>query len=126
MSIRKALSLSLPLLAVLGCYDGARAQLTGVTYIHTDTITVGTTGVDSTFKYQWEEVTFWSRDGDLEFKAATKPDTVSWASRDYIRVTEGQMISFGPATKLWRWQGKAVADSVVVYFVGLKKVKRYQ
>jgi len=113
-------------LLMLGHSESAWAQLTGVTYIHTDTITVDTVGVDSTFTYQWEEVTFWSRDGDLEFKAATKPDTVSWASRDFIRITEGQMISFGPATKLWRWQGKAPADSVVVYFVGLKKVKRYQ
>jgi len=118
--------LTLLALLMLGYSQSARAQLTGVTYIHTDTITVDTVGIDSTFTYQWEEVTFWSRDGDLEFKAATKPDTVSWASRDFIRITEGQMISFGPATKLWRWQGKATADSVVVYFVGLKKVKRYQ
>lgn len=118
--------LALLALLMLGYSQSARAQLTGVTYIHTDTITVDTVGVDSTFTYQWEEVTFWSRDGDLEFKAATKPDTVSWSSRDFIRITEGQMISFGPATKLWRWQGKATADSVVVYFVGLKKVKRYQ
>jgi len=102
------------------------AQIGGVTYIWTDTITVKESGVDSVFKQQWEEVTFWSRGGDLEFRMATRPDTVGWKSRDYVRVTEGQMISVGPATKLWRWQGKAVTDSIVVYFVGLKKVKRYQ
>lgn len=103
-----------------GRFSSANAQVLGTNYAWSDSITVGTSGRDSTFSRVWEEVNIKAVGGDAWIRYGA-PDTSSWSSRKWYRIVSGESISFGPGTKLRRLQFKANASTVTFYFAGYKK-----
>jgi len=125
MQIRRSLKWFLVAFAALIFLPQDADAQYGTKFIWTDSLTVTTAGVDSFFTNQWEEVTFWCRSADGEYKASTRSDTTSWSSRDFVRIVEHQQVYFGPATKLGRLEFKANSGTVTLYMTGTKTVSRY-
>lgn len=96
----------------------------GKNYVWQDSLSVNTTGRDSTFAIQWESVSIWCEDGDALVKIGA-PDVGSWSSRKFVRLTEGMVMRFGPETKLVRLQFKGATGAVRFYFLGYKKSKQF-
>jgi hypothetical protein len=87
-------------------------------------ISITTTAQDSHFVSQWKEISMWSYGCGLLVRYGV-PDTTSWSSRDWIRLIEGQVLTFGPATKLTRLEFKAASGSGTIYFVGYKTTAQF-
>ena len=73
----------------------------------------------STFDTQWESVTIWASTAIRITIGA--PDTTSWDDRDYVVLSSGLAMSFGPATKLTKLTFRAVTGTGYLYMVGYKK-----
>jgi hypothetical protein len=91
-----------------------------VTYLWADSLGLSSTGRDSLFATPWEEVSIFVSGGSAYVKYGA-PDTTSWSSRNFILLIEGQVITFGPGTKLKRLKYKMASGTGTIYFIGTKK-----
>lgn len=91
----------------------------GQFYTWIDNIAITETDIDSTFNTQWESVTIWANTAIRVTIGA--PDTTDWDSRDYVLLSSGASLTFGPATKLNRLEFRANSGTGYIYMVGLKK-----
>jgi len=96
----------------------AHSQI-GQFYTWMDNIALTTADIDSTFNTQWESVTIWASTAIRVTIGA--PDTTDWDDRDYVVLSSGSAMSFGPATKLNRLEFRAVTGTGYLYMVGYKK-----
>jgi len=105
--------------------SAAPAQVLGVNYIWTDSISVNTTGIDSFFTVKWENLTIKADTGDVWVKAATGLDTANWSARDPYLLDDGESLSFGPSNSIRRLAVRANIGTSTVYFIGTKKRSMY-
>ena len=102
----------------------ANAAIYGTNYFWQDSLALSTSAVDSHFVVKWQQVVFWSNGADLLFRAGS-PDTTSWSSRKFTKISAGQTYSFGSATKLIRFEYKASSGSGTLYMSGYKKSAQF-
>lgn len=103
----------------------ATAQSIATNYAWADSITVGTSSTDSLFTNRWEQVSLkfeGTANGYVRFGA---PDTTNWSSRDWYQLTAGEVLTFGPATKLVRAEFKTSTGTMTVYMAGYKRVPQW-
>jgi len=105
-------------LCALGGLSTSYAQT--VTYLWADSLQISATGRDSLFATPWEQVVIYV-DGGSAYVRFGAPDTTSWSSRNFILLQQGQVVEFGPGTKLKRLQYKMSSGTGTIYFLGSKK-----
>jgi len=100
------------------------AQALGNFYTWSDSLATSTTAVDCTFATRWENVLIWAVGADLYVRVGA-PDVSSWSSRKWVRVLDGMGLSYGPATKLTRFEYKTVSGSGAIFFSGTKRSAQF-
>lgn len=103
----------------------AAAQSIVPNYAWADSITVGTSSTDSLFINRWEQVALKFEGTSTGYIRFGAPDTTSWSSRDWYQLTAGEVLVFGPATKLVRAEWKTSTGTMTVYMAGYKRVPQW-
>lgn len=106
------------------CTSQCSGQSLGTNYSWGDSITVNTTGRDSSFAKIWESVNIWFRGGEGYVRYGAS-DTTGWSSRKWTRLADNQVLSFDAGTKLRRLQFKAATGTATIYFSGYKKTRQF-
>ena len=104
--------------------SAAIAQQFATNYLWGDSLITTTVAIDCTFGTEWQQVVV-SSDTIAMWYRAGSPDTTDWDSRDWLKLDEGDSRSYGPATKLRRFEWKADVGSGVIFFEGYKRVPQY-
>lgn len=102
----------------------AIAQQFATNHIWGDSLHTTTAAIDCTFDTEWNQVVITTDTIAMWYRAGS-PDTTDWDSRDWLKLDEGDSRSYGPATKLKRFEWKADAGSGVIFFEGYKRVAQY-
>jgi len=104
--------------------------LKGTTYAVTDSISVSSTGVDSTFSQRWVGCSFWFLGCEGQVKYATSPnDTTSWSSKQWTVLSDGQVMQFWPLfpefpSSLYRLEYRCTTGTGALFISGLKNRNR--
>jgi len=93
-------------------------------YVWTQTDTVTTAAVDSTWTVRWEQCTFYFYGCDGYIKIGA-PDTTSWSSRTWTRVPEYVTISVDYRTPFKKLSYKSVSGAGRIYWVGIKRSTQF-
>ena len=96
-----------------------RGQL-GNRYFHGDTLNATTTARDCTWADVWQVVSIYAGGVDIWVKIGA-PDVGNWASRRFLFIEEGQVLTIGPSPNLKKLTWKTDAGTGVVYVLGYKK-----
>lgn len=104
--------------------DVSASAIYGTNYLWVDSLSLSTSAVDSHFAVLWQDVSLWADGCDLRIRVGS-PDTTSWSSRKWSHVIDGQVVSFGPATKLKRLEYKAATGTGTLILMGYKKSAQY-
>jgi len=104
--------------------------LHSTTYAVTDSISVSSTGVDSTFSQRWVGCSLWflGCEGQVRY-ATSSADTSGWSSKQWTVLSDGQVMQFWPLfpdfpSSLYRLEYRCTTGTGALFISGLKNRNR--
>ncbi len=103
----------------------AEAQTLGTKYTWIDSLHVTVTKGDTILPIRYEQCSMWFVGCNGLVKIGGESDTTEFASRYWLPLEAGQVLSAGPADRLKRLWFKAAADSGTLWIIGYKNFPQW-
>jgi hypothetical protein len=120
-----AAEFSLVVLVLVLLAGSVSGQTLGTKYTWVDSLAVTTTKADTILPYSYEQCSLWLTGCSGKVKLGGVSDTTEFASRYWLPLDTGQILTTGPADRLKRLWFKSTSGSGTLWIIGYKTVPQW-